>query len=120
MKTLLIDGDWLAFKSAIKCEEVIEWDPDQFSLNSDAAEAFRGFASDIQLMKNKFMSDQTLENGDPLAGSKSDVIVCLSSEDSHYFRHDIYPAYKGNRKGVRKPLCYKRLLEKIEKFLGPA
>jgi DNA polymerase-1 len=38
------------------------------------------------------------------------VIICFSPKGSKYFRHKIFPDYKQNRKGGKKPLGYNHLV----------
>jgi len=105
-KTLLIDGDWLCYKAAAAVETEFEWAEDQWTLTSDVAEATGLVVSWINAWAARIAEDKE-ELVDPR--------ILLSDPSGHYFRHDIYPQYKGNRKGKRKPVCYKALVDRVRK-----
>lgn len=96
-RTLLIDGDVIAFECCISNEMEIEWEEDLWVLYSDASECRQRF--DVRI--RHFMEDLEATH----------VVIALS--DTNNFRKDVYPDYKSNRKGKRKPLAYKPLLEYI-------
>ena len=101
-RTLLIDGDWLCYKAATSVETEIEWAEDQWTLTSDAGEA-------MELVD--YWVAQWLER----IPEADKVLMSFSDPSGYYFRHDIFPKYKGNRKGKRKPVCYKALRDLISK-----
>lgn len=97
-RTLLIDGDIVLYQYASTVEHEVNWDEDVWSLWADAGEA-------------KQLILQYLDNLVEVTGA-DDFIFCLSDKDN--FRKDIEPTYKANRKGKRKPVCYKGLLDWVQ------
>lgn len=98
-RTLLIDGDILAYTAAVISEEVIAWGDDEDTVIADFGKAQR----EVEKMIDRWK----------LATCSDDHVICLSSPDHHYFRHDIYPTYKAHRTSGRKP----KLRHDVEKFL---
>ena len=94
-RTLLIDGDVIAFECCISNEMEIEWEEDLWVLYSDASECKQRFDARIR----HFMEDLAAD----------DVVIAFSDKEN--FRKDVYPDYKSNRKGKRKPLAYKALVD---------
>ena len=84
MTVALLDGDIIAYKQAIISTDTYEdtsiYDPVSVKRN-------------IEIMVDEWA---TLAK----AGT---VLVCLSSDDHRYFRHTVYPAYKGNRSKTERP-----------------
>ena len=104
---VLIDADMFAFEIASSCEVETHWGDDIWTLHSDTTEATQKLdatISDILLKAFKAMKFE----GD------YEVIMCLSDRDNPCFRKDIYPLYKYNRVGLRKPVCYNPLVEYIK------
>ncbi len=99
MRTLLIDGDVLVYKTAWACEKVIDWGNDIVTLHSDTGEAKD--AMDAQLFKIKA----------DLKGDK--VTVALTCHETPNFRKAIYPQYKANRSDKRKPLVWKAMRDHL-------
>lgn len=97
-RTLLIDGDIVAYRYASIVEHEIDWGDDVWSLWADAKEA-------KQLILQYL--DQLVE-----ATAADDFIFTFS--DTENFRKGVYADYKSNRKGKRKPTCYNALKEWIE------
>lgn len=91
--TLLIDGDVVAYKATAAVEQEIDWGDDLFTLHSNADEAKRIVT---QQMYGFYEKLDTI-----------DAVIAFS--DSHNFRKDIFPAYKSNRSGKRKPVAYKAI-----------
>ena len=83
MTVALIDGDIIAYKAAFVSTDTFEdqeiFDP--LSVQTNVGLMVRDWS---QLAKGK-------------------PVICLSSEDHRYFRHTIYPEYKGNRATSEKP-----------------
>ena len=111
-RTLLIDSDIVAFKFASAHEAVFYFDgkdaPPAVEADFDAAcAAAEEYIAELQA---KLRADR--------------IIVCLSDPSRRYFRHDIDPTYKGNRKGGRKPENLTALKEwfasKYETYQRPA
>jgi DNA polymerase-1 len=93
--TLLIDGDVVAYKAAAAVESEIDWGDDLWTLHSDLDEAKTVVLNQLLGWKDRLEA--------------KDIIVAFS--DSLNFRKDIYPLYKSNRKGKRKPVAYRPLVE---------
>ncbi|MEM6746791.1 MAG: hypothetical protein AAF608_05175 [Pseudomonadota bacterium] len=97
--TLLIDGDLLMFRAATLSEFEECWDEeeDKWTLSCDhklAKEKFRAYVASIRKK---------------LKGGK--LVIAVS--DKQNFRLEINESYKGNRKKVRKPVGFRRLLQWI-------
>lgn len=89
MRTLLIDGDVLAYKCAAAVERPIKWDDgDTWTLHATESETFEAIESWLSFIMEKLEADK--------------AVIALS--DSYNFRLDIYPLYKSNRNDKRKPL----------------
>ena len=103
MKTVLIDGDEVAYKAAFVSEVPIKWDEDTWTLHSSEREMIDAIQTIIK---------QALKDTD------SEMFhVALSG--SNNFRLDVYPEYKANRKGKRKPLGLKFCREyMLEEYLA--
>lgn len=97
-RTLLIDGDIVAYRYSSTVEHEVDWGDDVWSLWSDAKEA-------KQLILQYL--DHLVE-----ATAADDFIFTFSDKDN--FRKTIYPDYKHNRKGKRKPTCYKGIKTWLE------
>jgi DNA polymerase-1 len=89
LTTLLIDADIVAYQATAYGEEEVQWDPDTWTIDTD-------------LNKAKSHFDFLISEYKKLTGI-SEFKLCFSHK--HIFRKDIYPQYKGNRKG-RKPVGY--------------
>ena len=98
---LLIDGDILAYKVSAVCEEPVNWGDDLWTLHADAKEG--RMQVDIWLA-------QIQEDLGVLTGTR----VFLSSRSN--FRTEIFPEYKANRKGTRKPM----ILGEMKRHLATA
>jgi DNA polymerase-1 len=97
---LLIDGDVFLYNATLAAEyEMWSEDDDTHVLKSSFAEAHQGFLNQITFVQNKFNTEK--------------VRIAFTKGDT--FRHEIYPAYKSNRTSKRKPLCFTRLRDTIEK-----
>lgn len=94
---VLIDGDILCYTTAAAVEKPIDWGNDFWTLHSDFQEAKQRIDVDI------------VEFVETLGGTS--FIVCLS--DSQNFRKQIYPDYKSNRVGVRKPVVFHALRDYV-------
>lgn len=93
----LIDGDILIYTIAFQCETEIDWGDDLWTLHSDFNEAKQRV--DLDLMEFRTM-----------LGARS-LRIALSSPTN--FRKKLWPEYKENRKGQRKPLCYRQLRQYV-------
>lgn len=87
-RTLLVDGDIVAYKAAVVAETPIDW--------GDGVWTLHAHEKDVIGSMEEFMSKIIEE-------SKCDkVITCLSGD--RLYRKDVAPYYKANRKGTRKPM----------------
>ena len=92
--TLLIDADYLAYKSCAACEDEVDYGDDLIVVTSR-------FSDVLEMFQNELMSIANC------MGMFDDFILFFSSPQN--FRKKIYPAYKGHR-NRKKPCGYKRLL----------
>jgi DNA polymerase-1 len=97
MRTILLDGDIVAYQIACRNEVSIDWGDDVITKSTNMDEA-------------KTQIDQYISSLKKMLGAIR-VIICLT--DSQNFRKDILPTYKANRKGVLKPA----LLAEVRKYL---
>mgnify|MGYP001169049052 FL=1 len=97
-RTLLIDGDIVVYQYSSTVEHEIDWGDDVWSLWADAKEAQQLILQYLDILVEETAAD--------------DFIFCFSDKDN--FRKDIDSNYKSNRKGKRKPVCYKALKEWIQ------
>lgn len=86
--TLLIDADWLIYAACTACECDIRWDEWIHTLHLEPADVHAYIGNRIE--------------GWQATTGESDVVMCFSDYPS--FRHDLFPEYKANRIGKRKPL----------------
>ena len=96
--TLLIDGDVIAYRASLAVEQVVDWSDDCSTLHSNPEEAFGIARSRIAGLVELLQADK--------------VIVAFTGSEN--FRKKIYPDYKNNRKGLRKPVCYSSLLKMMK------
>lgn len=89
-RTLLIDGDILVYRIAAAAETPIDWGGDIWTLHSDLAECKVALDSQITMYMEELKAD--------------DIILAFSPPKN--FRYRIYPQYKNNRQGKRKPITY--------------
>ena len=90
---LLIDTDFVAYKSAQVCEEAIDFGDDVVIAQSNFSQTLKVFERELKKIQTAMMDDE--------------VILYFSSPKN--FRKEIFPDYKGHR-NRRKPLGYKRLV----------
>ena len=96
-KTIIVDGDIVAYKSAIQSEVDTHWGNGFWTLHAEETQGKYLVVSEIEDLKEKLGADK--------------VIVALT--DKNNFRKDVLPTYKDNRKQKRKPI----LLSPLRKFL---
>ena len=84
MTVALIDGDIVAYKAAFVSTDTFE---DQEIFDPAAVKA------NVDLMVKEWSQ---------LAKAGA-TIICLSDDTHRYFRHDVYPDYKGNRQDRERP-----------------
>lgn len=92
---MLIDGDMLAFRAASASEEAIKWDDSYWTLFSDPEKAKGIFQNHVEELMDHVECD--------------DVHLAFSTPKC--FRHDLNPNYKSNRKGKRKPMALKEVIQ---------
>lgn len=90
---LLIDGDVIVYRVALRVEQSVCWGDDLWTLSADIGEARQRFDMEIQELEKKLK-----------AGG---MFICLS--EKHTFRHAINEDYKANRRGKRKPTVFPKL-----------
>jgi len=103
MTILAIDADIVAYRSAFNAEKAVKWDEDLWTLWSSEEEATHIAIDTITKIVEGFRDTQR----DPT------VIPVLCWSHKNNFRKEIYPEYKMNRKDQRKPLCLKRIRERL-------
>jgi DNA polymerase-1 len=92
--SLLIDADYLAYKTCASCEDETDFGNDVIVVTSKFSEVLDRFQSELNSIVE-------------CLGGMDDVILFFSSPTN--FRKKIYPDYKGHR-NRKKPCGYKRLL----------
>lgn len=99
MTYLLVDGDIYAYKITAADEQAVEWEEDQWSITGDAKACLGSFDN---MMSSLCLAFDT---------SPEKIMVAFSDKEN--FRKGIYPKYKANRKGNRKPVTYSALVGHI-------
>jgi DNA polymerase-1 len=95
---LLIDADFIVYKSCAAAETEVDFGNDVILVTSRFSDAYNATQRELTKIKNKF-------------GSFSDVILFFS--DSENFRKKIQADYKGHR-NRKKPCGYKRVINKLK------
>lgn len=95
MTIALVDGDIIAFKSAVA---VVDTDDELAPLVPENAEKYADVMIEEWTRKIK----------------PRKIIMCFSDPSRHYFRHDIYPEYKANRKTVERPKLLKHTYDYLK------
>ena len=96
---LLIDADFIVYKSCAAAETEIDWGDDVIMVTSKFSDALQAVEREIRKLKNFFMWDVP------------EVILFFS--DSTNFRKKILESYKGHR-NRKKPCGYKRVINKLK------
>ena len=96
---LLIDADFIVYKSCAAAETEIDWGDDTILVTSKFSDAYSATKRELSKLQNKF-------------GSFASLILFFS--DSINFRKKILPEYKGHR-NRKKPCGYKRVINKLKK-----
>ena len=97
-KTLLIDADILLYKITSALEEPVDWGDDEWTLHCDFKQAKEQYLQLHRYYLKKSLCDF--------------AIHCFSDKEN--FRKDLDSTYKFNRRGIRKPICYKPLKNYIK------
>ena len=87
-KLLLIDADMVLYKAACAAEQEMRWDDNTWTLQTNMVEA-------------KAEVDRQIDTICKALKSKK---IKLFFSPKRTFRHEMWPAYKANRKDKRKPL----------------
>jgi DNA polymerase-1 len=95
--TILVDGDVFAYRVAAAAEEAIDWGNGTATFNADLPDAMSK------------LDDLLGEFSDRFAASKTMVALTVPRN----FRYDVLPTYKGNRRGVRKPILLRALKDHL-------
>ena len=95
---LLIDADFIVYKSCSAAETEIDWGDDTILVTSKFSDAMGATRRELTKIQNKF-------------GSFSTMILFFS--DSVNFRKKILESYKGHR-NRKKPCGYKRVINKLK------
>jgi len=96
MTVALIDGDIIAYRAAVL--GVDDFDGEEFF-----------DPKSVEQTVTHIVTDWTQK---AKAGTQ---IVCLSDESHRYFRHEIYPDYKGNRKDRERPAALTHAYDCLKK-----
>ena len=95
---LLIDADFIVYKSCAAAETEIDWGDDTILVTSKFSDAYKATKRELNKIRDKF-------------GSFSEMILFFS--DSKNFRKEILPEYKGHR-NRKKPCGYMRVVNKLK------
>ncbi len=87
-RTLLIDADILAYQTSAANEKTYDWGDGIVGVATDLPAAKRAARDTLDNLMETLKAD--------------DLIICLSDEVSN-FRKAIYPPYKTNRSGTKRP-----------------
>ena len=97
---LLIDADFIVYKSCAAVETEIDWGDDVIMVTSKFSDAMKAVNRELEKIKTKFMWDIP------------EVILFFS--DSTNFRKKILPDYKGHR-NRKKPCGYRRVINELKR-----
>jgi len=95
---LLIDADYIVYKSCAACESEIDWGDDVIMVISKFSEAYKAVKRELKKIEDAFFSS-------------TGTILFFS--DSVNFRKSILDSYKGHRQR-KKPCGYRRVIEKLK------
>ena len=96
---LLIDADFIVYKSCAAAETEIDWGDDVIMVTSKFSDAMQAVTRELSKIKQKFMWDVP------------EIILFFS--DSVNFRKEILPDYKGHR-NRKKPCGYRRVINELK------
>jgi len=95
---LLIDADYIVYKSCAAAETEVDFGNDVILVTSNFSDAYKATVGELTKIRDKF-------------GSFSDLVLFFS--DTVNFRKKILPEYKGHR-NRKKPCGYKRVQEALK------
>ena len=93
---LLIDADYIVYKSCAAAETEVDFGEDLIVVTSQFSDAMKNVERDLERIKNEFF--------DP------ELILFFSHHEN--FRKQIFPDYKGHR-NRKKPCGYKRVIKAL-------
>lgn len=106
-RTLLIDGDVIAFQTAAAEEQAFELEPGQWTYTADAIQG----KANVDLAIEYFIETLDVDR----------VVVTISDKEN--WRKEVLPTYKANRSGQRRPMILQalkdHLSENYETFIRP-
>lgn len=102
---LLFDGDMIVFRTCSAAETPINWYGDLWTLHSDLAEVKEAIDGMVYSITDKVLRHYKHEG-------TFDIMMMFSS--APYFRSKVYPPYKLNRIGTRKPIGYPAAVEWVK------
>ena len=110
-RTLLIDADVVCYEVALSAEIAVNWaeigDPDLWTVHARQEETEVRFRSAVAALQEKLDADE--------------AILCLT--DGANWRLAVYPLYKSNRSGKRRPILLQHLrqyaLDHFRTYLRP-
>ena len=97
---LLIDADYVVYKSCSACEYDLDFGNDVIVVASRFSEAYSSVQRELKQIIDRFLWDQPQ--------------LILFFSDSENFRKKIYPDYKGHR-NRKKPCGYRRAINALSK-----
>ena len=100
---LLIDADYIVYKSCAGAETEIDWGDDVIMVVSKFSEAMANVQRELVKIKSHFMWDVP------------EILLFFS--DSVNFRKKIFPSYKGHR-NRKKPCGYRRVISELAEQYG--
>ena len=95
---LLVDADYIVYKSCAAAETEIDWGDDVIMVVSKFSEAMTNVQRELSKIKQQFLWDTP------------EMVLFFS--DSKNFRKKIYPDYKGHR-NRKKPCGYRRVISAL-------
>lgn len=97
-KTLLIDGDLILYRSTAAVEKEVRFDEENHVLFGNETESWTAVEYELAKLFERFDTRQH--------------VIALT--EGPVFRLAIEPNYKANRTGVRKPMAYTAVRERLE------
>lgn len=102
---ILIDADMIVFKATSTVETPINWYGDLWTLHADAAESKVIVDEMVLSLVDKVLNHYKHEG-------EYEIVMCFSDKEN--FRKKLYPLYKANRSGKRKPSGYYGVMKWVE------
>ena len=94
---LLIDADYIVYKSCAAAEDEIDFGEDLIVVTSKFSDAMKNVSRELDKIKREFFEPELI----------------LFFSDSRNFRKTLYPDYKGHR-NRKKPCGYKRVINALK------